>query len=201
MVAANVLQILTNTEVGLQRFMLSNGYSIEQIDMFESGKTRTGDTASCTTDACNLHHPNGGGVTSPLLPPSAWVGSIPCCSGYITSDNYLRPQYILASVKHVGTELPEVIAYYNLMRDDVCKEINTVSGLISEGQTNNVSWTLGTAGIGYKDFTTTETSPMATTTPDQIGGVGTIDNRVWGKKAFCVSSGGRSAFVYVLLER
>lgn len=68
---AGTMQIFANMDSGLQRFLISNGYSIEQIDMFKTGETAygyLGNATSCTVDACNLHSPNGGNVTVPILP-------------------------------------------------------------------------------------------------------------------------------------
>lgn len=196
---ASVMQTLLNTRMGLQRFLITSDYSIDQIDMFASGMTvATGDTNACTSSACNLHDPDGGNVQAPLLPNSAWIGSTPCCASYVNSSGQLKPQYIIVSIKDVGTTLPELIAYYTLVKPDVCQAVNVASGVYAEGAVNTVSFSLGALGTGYQNFTGANTSPMPVTTANQIG---STDSRLAGKTAFGLTSGGRCTLIYVLLER
>lgn len=207
MVAATIMQIQANMTFGLQRFLLTSGYSLEQIDMFMPNLTQGGDsgnTSACTANACNLHHPEGGNVPVPVLPRSAWMGSTPCCTSYINpATGELKPQYMIASVKNVGTPLPEILAYYSLIKPEVCTAINVASGVLQKGQANNIGFSLGVVDTDYVNFSGGNTSPLPVTTPDQFGGAGVIDNRIWGRTAFGMTSGDgkRCTLVLVLLER
>lgn len=201
--AAAIMQMFANTSAGLQRFMLINSYRIEQIDLYNAAAnvSGSGNASSCTTAACNLHDPAGGNVSFPLLPKSAYTGSTTCCSAFINADGTIKPEYIITSVKNVGTTQPDIIAYYPLVKPEICTAINIASGVLKKGDTDNVAFDIGTNNTGYADFSGTNTSPILATTADQVGGVGTIDNRIWGKNAFGMSTGGNCTLIYVLLER
>lgn len=202
-VAATIMQIQVNTSVGLQRFMLMKGYTLDKVDMTKSGETfgGFGDMDACTTDACNLHHPDGGNVPAPTLPSSAWMGSTPCCAAYLISpSNRLKPQYLLISVKDVGTSLPEVVAYYSLLRPDVCQAINVASGALAKGEANTLTFALGTLNTAYAYLNTAGLG--LSLTPNQLG---SADNRLAGRTAFGSITGSgsdqRCSLVLVLQER
>lgn len=201
LLVSTVQQRITNTSVGLQRYTLSSGYGLDQIDMFSSGDTLGGNANSCTQNACNLHHPEGGDVPVPLLPKEAWIGSLPCCSGYVqSSTGRLKPQYLLASVLNVGSDLPELLAYYSLVEPDVCNEINLQEGVINSAADAPLTFSLGASGTGFVGFTGANTSPLPATTPNQIG---LSDARISGKRAFgkIENSPSRCTLIFVIQER
>lgn len=196
-IAATIMQMQANTVNGLQRFLLSSDFTIEEIDMYASGKTLTGNADSCASDSCNLHHPDGGNVSVPVLPRAAWVGSEPCCSFYLNSDKEIMPYYLITNIKGVGTDLPDIAAYYTLLKPSVCTAINVASGILSKGQSNDAGFTIGSSPTGYAPFSGTYTAPIVSTTINQIAG---SDPRLEGRTAIG-TAGSYCTLILVLLAR
>ena len=196
--AAQILQILSNTDAGLQRFMIIGGYDIDEIDMFSTGLTMTGDTNACTTDECNLFHTDGGGVLPPLLPTSAIASSTTC--NYV-NDGKIRPFFLLISVEGVGSDLADIAVFYCGVDINVCKAINNRMN-IKEWNDTALTFSLGTsASSEYLPFSNAYTSPMSTTAANFLGT--TQDSRINGTYTLCreTNKADGAGLLHVILPR
>lgn len=179
--AAAIMQQLSATQDGLERFLLTSGLTIEDIDMWKAGYTMTGDTNSCTQNSCNLYHSAGGNVIPPLI-SKVYISpkADPAVCSYINNAG-IRPYPVLVSVAGVGSDLPEVAILYCGIEASICENINLMNGIRKKGETS-VNFSAGAYGpLNYAPFTGNDTKPMAVTTPNQIS----QDARTFGQKIFC----------------
>lgn len=195
LLAAQMLQISTNTSQGLQRFMLTHGYAIEEIDFHIEDKSRSNPNANCTSDACNLFHPDGGGITVPDMPSNIFDLSLPysCAAGY----------YIMvASIEGVGTDLPEILFTYCGIRTEICRAINRGTGIQGADSSPVDNMHGFTAENHYAQFSG-NMSNIPVTTPGRFGG-SDGDPRLVGAHSFCSETGNPTQgnfFYHVLLPR
>lgn len=197
--AAQILQILSNTDAGLQRFMIIGGYDIDEIDMFSPGLTMTGNTDACTTNECNLFHADGGDVTPPILPSSVIAANATSCS-YI-NNNQIRPFFLLISVEGVESDLADIAVFYCGVDINVCKAINNRMN-IKEWNDTALTFSLGTsASSEYLPFSNAYTSPMSSTVANFLGT--TQDSRINGTYTLCreTNAADGAGLLHVILPR
>ena len=184
-VAAQILQILNRTTTDLQRFMLIDGYRIEEIDLFSDGNTLTGNADSCSTNDCNLFHPEGGNSPPPVLPKQAIELGNTACTTY-TSTGKILPYPMIVSVQDIGSELSDIILYYCGVEQKVCEHINALTKVKDINDPVILAFAIGAGGTNYQAFSSTYTNPVFSTTANQIGNG---EPRIHGKYTFCRNAG------------
>lgn len=178
-IAAQMMNIFVNTSVGLERFLMMNNLTIEKIDMFKAGEMAPGhgDTSSCTDPSCNLFDPAGGGVNVPILPASVISKKdISACTQ--ASGGRIVPGILIASVRGIGSDLPDIFLWYCGVRADVCEEINVKNGLKQKGDAP----VRFSAGGDTAPFASTHTNPILPSTVNQIG---SQDSRINTQTTIC----------------
>lgn len=200
--AAVIMQRMANTSAGIQRFLLTSGYTLETIDLkFTGAPHGAGDASTCTVDACNLYDPAGGNVTVPLLPKGSQLSdqstiAASCPINYFNSDGTIKPFAMIIGVKDVGTSLPELVLYYCGVKKSVCDALNAAT--LNDSTVSTLFWNFG----GFGTFAG-GTNPLPVTTANQIGGVSPNDNRLAGATTFCVDAAGPTSYslFHVLVAR
>ncbi len=195
--AGTIMNMLTNTEVGLQRFLVSKELRIEQIDLYNSANTSYGDNSNCTTASCNLFDPAGGGVTIPILPIEAFGPTYTGC----TQPNSLgiRPLIRIVNFSDVGTTAGDIALTYCGIRPEICEEINIAMGLRKKGDAIIAGW-FGNVGDGNNPFNgNMNPIPEAPT----VNITASSDSRVAGARTFCreVSGAGGPILMHVIYAR
>ncbi|GEM_PF-5001263 len=169
----------SNLEYSLKRFLLVNEYDISEIDLYDAAKGDNGNLTSCSTDACNLFHTNGGGVSAPQLPTNAFDSAPTSCNSGLMNGRY-KYHFRITSFDSIGTDLPEIVLIYNCVRDEVCDAVNYRLNLLEKGDAD-IEHSKGSFGTDYGSFNGSSPA-LSGLTPDFIG---SEDARVVGQKMFC----------------
>lgn len=190
--AAQMLQNATLLSTSVQRFMLMTDLKPGQFDM-QSAESHgsSGDVSACTTAACNVLDPAGGGATIAQMPEKA---RDPAATNCAASPREYKPMLLLLSVDQLGTTAPELVILYCGVRNEVCRAINTGLGLAPE-----VMNTIGGVGAGNYAIYGGNAYPLPVTTPGRIG----IDTRLKGAYSFCsyqpdMADNNGNIFIHVL---
>ncbi len=193
MLASEMVQMAGYAKATFDRMRISGNLSAEQIEYAVDNSTNN---ASCTTNACRLHHPQGGGLINRPAPREARID--PASTG---NDNYT---YVLADIDGIGTDLPDLLLYIYNIKPEVCEAINRRVGIT--GIPAPVSMSPGTA------FNLVVSAmPVPGVFPATTANIGeeAAATEIRGKSMFCychvnpcnTAGGHDSAFVSVLLER
>lgn len=192
-----IIQQGSQLEHGLKRFLLLNEYDIGEIDMYDANKGFNGDRTLCTANECNLFHPAGGGLSAPQLPNAAFDSGPTSCTGGLYNGRY-KYSLRVTSFDNIGSDLPEIVLYYNCVRDDVCDRLNYKMGVLDPGDAD-IEHSKGTFGSDYLGFNGSGTFSGLT-----VDFMGSEDARIAGQKVYCdkspsVSQG--NTLFYVIMAR
>jgi hypothetical protein len=144
-VAALISQ-LSVVENELQRFLLSNGLSIDKIDMGGIN------SPFCVSSNCNLS-------SSYSLPVWPETYCDPVATFWCAGNNFqLSNNFILGKIPNVGTEKADLILKIKGIQYEMCLEINKISGLSNGAELSDANYVRYNS-IGIDDSYAYENAP------------------------------------------
>lgn len=177
----------------LQRMMLVGDYEAWEIDYSKTGFSNSTLNGTCTTNACKLHHVDGGAITGYVL-PAKYLANATACPGVASWAGKYWFRNI--AVKGVGIETKaDLVLLYPGVSQELCRAANAKYGV-----TNPASGSPIDGEGSFDDYGGTET---AEATLDMPLSVGDIETSINGQPVFC-TQGGANACPYlrfVLIER
>ncbi len=112
--ASQIVAYAGSVQAALERMRVSRNLQLEQIEY--SPVSTVSRNSACTSNACRLYHPEGGGVI-PMPPPAS--------SRYdVMSSSSAEYKILLGSVTNVGTNANDIILVVQGLKTEVCEEIN-----------------------------------------------------------------------------
>lgn len=124
--AAEIVQGAVGLENALQRFLLTRGYSIEQISIAPTSgpfsPNTSGVNSNCATSACMLMDPAGGGYIYYL--PSMDVRDMGATAWYSAESTPVSARLVIQVVNGVGTSLPDIVLVIHGIKSKICQEID-----------------------------------------------------------------------------
>ncbi len=187
----------------LQRMIVSGGYELWQIDWNTGGQTVVAPSANatCTSSACVLHDPAGGGFTPPVMPAKFWQDVATCPNVATLAGKY---RFLSASVNGIGiNNNRDIVLNYTCISDALCKAVNDANGVatpdgvpalnVPAAGSQSVSVLNGTLTPASAQLIDTGTAPYWGTDPADVA----------GKNMFCVRLTGttNNFLMMVLIER
>ena len=114
-----------------------------------------GHNPNCTSNDCEIFHPDGGGMYPKILPSSmdGWYPN----GGTQNAPGHGKIQ--MASVLGVGSSEPELLLVYGFVKPEYCIEINKKLGIIDEG-VDDMTLELQDITNYHGDYTMVITDPM-----------------------------------------
>lgn len=176
----------------LQRMTVTGGYALWQIDFSKGSYSLSTANATCTSAACKLYDPAGGGVIGFILPASMW--QMTGCSGVPAYAG--RTYFTNVSVKGVGADdQRDLLIMYPGVSKALCMAVNDANGILNPSNAPPTD-AVASNSAGY---TGTLTQEVTLTDSVQLGDAApSLD----GKQMFCVRENTSCYFAYfVLVER
>lgn len=180
--AATIIQQLAMVDNTIQRMTMA-GVKPEHLDFNDGGLNSSMNVNSnCANDTCRVFRQ----MTLAPAPRGASDMGDPPNSGVWTPNREGKLFAILASIKHVGTTLPEIIIGYKGLNKATCDQINIMNGIYAEGAAMiSMYENFGTGGTDYTDFAG-NMDPFPALTADKWG---SNDPRLIGRNTFCFYRG------------
>ncbi|MGM0423153.1 MAG: hypothetical protein ACQEQL_08685 [Pseudomonadota bacterium] len=135
--AARIINHLADVQAAVQRLTMT-GVPLEQLDFYTpervnntGGGSYSFNNTLCTSDFCEIHHHDGGGVPYQIFEDLAETDPLP--AGW--SDNWEAPGHTqgqLFSIDGVGSDLPEIGYEIRVIKPEICRIINQRMGLPAE---------------------------------------------------------------------
>lgn len=194
---AKIMQMFSMVDATVQRWTLANGWNINNIDFYTPDMTSgIGDTSGCTDDECNVFHSSGAGI-DPYLPFELRSKPATGSCSTISTDPAPPGMFVISILGH-GSDLSELIMYYNCVDLDLCERINIASGALESGDTPLI----GMRGDWNTDFQYFRSAGILDGfTPNQLG---KDDARINGQSTFCYKNAANSPYgelVHVVYAR
>ena len=161
--AGTILQFFSLIDTAVLRMVTIGGVDPMSLDFgagVTSGVVSNGTNPACTSVACQVFMPAGGGVKMLPLPLQA---TDPNSIGQKTSLGEGTAEFSIGmwNVVDVGTSLPDIIVAYRALKLDICNAINVAEGVYAKGG-----------------------APMYDAQEDWV--LGNEDTRIRGKRTFCI---------------
>lgn len=191
--AAAIMQYFSTLDVAVQRMIMS-GVPLENLDWSASGiNTSNSANSLCSTSACKVFDPAGGGVSAIALPIAS---TDPAASSSIKTTNGQGSGWaLIASVSNIGTTAPEAIFAFRGVKADVCRKINIINGLIDESG-SDIAAANCAINTDCAHFHGSNTNPWPSLTAGHFGSASN-DTRIAGKHTFCaLRSAANGNYVY-----
>jgi hypothetical protein len=200
-VAAQIINAIGLQEPELVRFMERQKLAIHQVDFVGSvgSAFSTGNNPNCTTSACDLWSSDGGKVTPPILPPTAYNPDAVngnCVSGGdyrpTALNGAIRPYVMVISATGVGTSASDVVLYYPCVHPKICAEINIQEGLRGRNDAVIVGNGIGASPADYNTVSASSATDLASTSANRTAGSETrlMTRRVWCSETDYSDAGG-----------
>lgn len=186
--ASDILQYATSMEQAVNRMQLIGRVPEHGFDFSFAGVIQNNANTTCTTNACRVFHPDGGGVT-PRLTDEKYIDKT---SGMYIADSALarRPEIRVISVPGVGSDEDDLVLYIFSLKPEICYIINEKMGIATYGTTP--------PSEVYGDTTTYQGT--LTAFPSVAGQIDPAS--LYGKRSFCVShTNANTIFLHVLMAR
>lgn len=173
--AAELLNYFSSLDVGVQRMLLTGGVKDYQLSFYYQtphkyvyGGT---DNQNCTSTACHVFDPAGGGVIGKDL------------------DNYTRGQLteperiFYTSVPGAGTSLPDIVIGVSGVTPGICRAINRTIGV------NDIIYTINNTAIEVSGTMMYQFATPLGPIPDTTTPLTTLSIDVGNKGTFCGCNG------------
>jgi len=176
--ASDIASWLASVDQGVQRMMLVNNILVEQIDVYDTnnfnygGTIRANKNENCTTDACQIFNPNGGGVISRSFAKYGGTMGDGYMSHYVAAGS---KEYLVKSIQDLGTPLNDVVIQVSGIKLEICKAYNRLQNLPdcpSASQTGTFTGFYGAPGV-------------ATTNLDSSSAYVITGQLIKGRHSFC----------------
>lgn len=172
--------------------MNAGGYQPWQIDFSKANFSTATGNATCTTSACKLHDPGGGGIAGYVIPQNMW-GDASVCSSVSTWVG--RYYFRNASVKGIGIDdKTDLLLVYPGVSKSLCTAINDKHGVTNPA--GDPPYAVAASPITYTGTFTQEIDVNAAVS------LGNQEPSIANKQMFCsLVTAGCYYVYYVLLER
>ena len=176
----------------LQRMTNIGGYQFWQLDFSKANFSTATSNATCTTSACKLHDPAGGGIGGFVIPQNMW-GDASVCSSVSTWVG--RYYFRNASVKGLGIDdKTDLLLVYPGVSKALCTAINDKYGVTNPG--GDPPYAVAASPITYTGTFTQEIDVNAAVS------LGNQEPSIANKQMFCsLVTAGCYYVYYVLHER
>lgn len=188
--AAAFIQYTAGLQSHILRMNVSDGVA---VDRFNFGALGRGWTQPCSEDKCKVFTGNGG-----KFPPAPHPKNEYLIAPYQNSGQQFGNP-VLLRVKGVGSDLADLVYYYQGFTEAMCKQINKGLGL---GEIAPIDTVADAGDIKY-EFSSSATMPEPAAAADKE--VGDQASELVGQSSFCFRNSrfgnSEGAFVQVLIAR